>query len=124
VGKEDGAMPQCRKCKKKGLFLKIEEGTDLCLSCKEEFVRKSRGLTEKITVTKNEVSLSSDSQGIAALCDRLEDYANQLIALQLDYMLQPSQELIDLMEAYRKIGDMAKRELNRKNASARSGAKA
>lgn len=117
-------MPQCRKCKKKGLFLKIEEGTDLCLSCKEEFVRKSRGLTEKITVTKNEVSLSSDSQGIAALCDRLEDYANQLIALQLDYMLQPSQELIDLMEAYRKIGDMAKRELNRKNASARSGAKA
>lgn len=122
--KEVETMPQCRKCSKKGLFLKIEEETGLCPSCKDQFIRKSRGLTEKITATKNEVSLTSDSEGIVALCDRLEDYGNQLIALQLDYTLQPTQELIDLIEAYRKIGDMAKRDLHAKKASPQSGARA
>ena len=46
-------MPQCTKCGKKGLFLKIEVDTRLCLSCNESFAQKGKILTEKITDAKN-----------------------------------------------------------------------
>jgi uncharacterized Zn finger protein (UPF0148 family) len=101
-------MARCKKCGRKGLFLKIHEGTGLCPSCREAFAEKSRALTEKITAAKNEVSLSSDPKRILDLCQKVESYGEQLIALQLDYTLEPSQELIDLIEAYRKIGDLSK----------------
>jgi type II secretory ATPase GspE/PulE/Tfp pilus assembly ATPase PilB-like protein len=102
-------MPQCRKCGKKGIFLKIEADTRLCLSCKEEYNSRSRVLTEKITAAKNEVSLTKDPTRVMDLCKTVEDHGYELVTLQLDYLLQPSQELLDLIEAYQKIKEMAER---------------
>jgi hypothetical protein len=104
-------MPQCTKCGKRGLLLKIERDTGLCRSCREEFNARSRGLTEKITAAKNEVNLTKDPGEIRKLCHAIESYGNDLIALQLDYTLQPSQELLDLIDAYTKLKELAERDL-------------
>ena len=96
-------MPQCRKCGKKGLFLKIEVDTRLCLSCNESFAKKGKILTEKITDAKNTASVSKEPKEIIKFCRLVEENGNELLALHQLYNLQPSQELLDLIEAHRKI---------------------
>ena len=100
-------MPQCNRCGKRGLFLKIDNDMGLCRSCKEDFREKSRVLTEKIVAAKNEATLSKEPDRIIELCDSIDFYGKQLVALQLDYTLQPGQELLDLMEAYKKVRQLA-----------------
>lgn len=97
-------MPQCNKCGKKGLFLKMEGDTGLCLSCNEQFAKEGKILTEKIMDAKNKVSASKDAQEIASLCKSIEDQGNSLVALHEAYNLQPSQELLDIIETYKKKG--------------------
>jgi hypothetical protein len=79
-------MPQCRKCGKKGLFLKIEEDTGMCLSCNEDFAKEGKILTEKIIEAKNKARTAKDPEA---------------------YNLEPSQELVDLIETHRKTGEQA-----------------
>lgn len=103
-------MPQCRKCGKKGLFLKIEEDTGLCLSCNENFAQQGKILTERITAAKNAASVANDPKEIAKFCQLVENYGNELLALHQAYNLKPSQELLDLIEAYRKMRLSAEKE--------------
>jgi len=96
-------MRRCRKCGKKGLFLKIEEDTGLCLSCNEKFAQEGKIFTERITAAKNAASIAKDPKEIAKFCQLVENYGNELLALHQAYNLQPSQELLDLIEAYKKM---------------------
>jgi hypothetical protein len=96
-------MPRCKKCGKKGLFLKIEGVTGLCLSCNEEFARKGKILTEKIIEAKNSAATAKERAEVVGLCESVEQYGTQLIALHKDYNLEPSQELLDLIEAHKRI---------------------
>ena len=96
-------MPQCRKCGTKGLFLKIEEDTGLCLSCNESFAQKGKILTERITDAKNTARVAKDPEEITKCCLSVEDNGNELLALHQTYNLQPSQELLDLIESHRKM---------------------
>ena len=104
-------MPQCSKCGKKGLFLKIEEVTGLCLSCNEQFAQEGKVFTEKITSAKNRVSIAKDPQEIAKFCQLVENYGNELLLLHKAYNLRPSQELLDLIASYKKMRVSAEREL-------------
>ncbi|MGD9238412.1 MAG: hypothetical protein PVG69_00225 [Desulfobacterales bacterium] len=96
-------MPRCGKCGKKGLFLKIEEDTGLCLSCNERFAQKGKILTERIINAKNTANVAKDPKEIAKSCQLVEDIGNELIALHQTYNLQPSQELLDLIESHIKM---------------------
>ena len=96
-------MPQCKKCGKKGLFLKLEADTGLCLSCNESFAREGKIFTEKIVEAKNRAAAAKDRGKVAASCKALEHYGNELIALHSSYNLQPSQELLDLIAAHKKM---------------------
>jgi len=96
-------MPRCGKCGKKGLFLKIEEDTGLCLSCNESFAQKGKILTERIINAKNTASVAKDPKEIAKFCQLVEESGNELIALHQTYKLQPSQELLDLIESHKKM---------------------
>jgi hypothetical protein len=96
-------MPRCGKCGKKGLFLKIEKDTGLCLSCNESFAQKGKILTERIINAKNTASVAKDPKEIAKFCQLVEDTGNELIALHQTYKLQPSQELLDLIESHKKM---------------------
>ena len=96
-------MRRCRKCGKKGLFLKIEDDTGLCLSCNEKFAQEGKIFTERITAAKNAASIAKDPKEIAKFCQLVENYGNELLALHQAYNLQPSQELLDLIEAYKKM---------------------
>lgn len=102
-------MPQCKKCGKKGLFLKIEDDTGLCLSCNENFAREGKILTENIIEAKNRVSTVKDPERIVNLCKSIEHYGNELLALHQTYNLQPSQELLDLIETYKKMRESAEK---------------
>lgn len=74
-------MPQCKKCDKKGPFLKIEEATGLCLSCNESFGQEGRTLTGKIIDAKNKATVAKNPEEIVKLCRLVEDYGNELLAL-------------------------------------------
>ena len=102
-------MPQCRKCGKKGLFLKIEEDTGLCLSCNENFVQEGKIFTKRITEAKNAAGIAKDPKEIARFCQLVEDYGNELLALRQAFNLQPSQELLDLIESYKKMRELAEK---------------
>ena len=99
-------MPQCKKCGKKGLFLKIEDDTGICLACNEAFARSGKALIEKIMEAKNSISYA-DSAQTAKLCQTIEELGAQLIALHEEYKLEPSQELLDLIQTYRKMLQLA-----------------
>jgi hypothetical protein len=107
-------MPQCRRCGKKGLFLKIEEDTGLCLSCNESFAQKGKILTERIIDAKNTARVAKEPKEIAKFCELIEDNGNELLALHQTYNLQPSQELLDLIEAHKKMRVSAEKELRTK----------
>ena len=96
-------MRRCIKCGKKGLFLKIEEDTGLCLSCNEKFAQEGKIFTERITAAKNAAGSAKDPKEIAKFCQLVENYGNELLALHQAYNLQPSQELLDLIEACKKM---------------------
>ncbi len=100
-------MPECVKCGKKGLFLKIEGDTGLCLSCNESFAKKGKALTQKITEAKNAATTAKDPKDIANFCKMVKNYGKELIALHQTYNLQPSQELLDLIETYKKMQESA-----------------
>ena len=96
-------MPKCGKCGKKGLFLKIEEDTGLCLSCNELFAQEGKVFTERITSAKNKVGSAKDPKDIAKLCQMVGNYGNELLALHQSYNLHPSQELLDLIASHKKM---------------------
>jgi hypothetical protein len=98
-------MPQCRKCGKKGLFLKIEEDTGMCLSCNEDFAKEGKILTEKIIEAKDKARTDRDPEGVFKFSRLVVDYGNELLALHHAYNLEPSQELVDLIETHRKMGE-------------------
>jgi len=100
-------MPQCRKCGKKGLFLKIEEDTGMCLSCNEDFAKEGKILTEKIIEAKNQARTAKDPEGVVKYSNLVVDYGKELLALHQAYNLDPSQELVDLIETHRKMGEEA-----------------
>ena len=101
-------MPQCKKCSKKGLFLKIEGDTGLCLSCNESFAQEGKVLTEKIIDAKNKATAAAKgSEELISMCKSIERYGNELLTLHQTYNLQPSQELLDLIETYRKMAEQA-----------------
>jgi len=100
-------MPQCKKCGKSGLFLKMERDTGLCLSCNEGFAQEGKVLTEKIMEAKNKAAATKDAEEIAASCTAVEQFGNELIALHQAYNLQPSQALLDLIEAHKKMREEA-----------------
>jgi hypothetical protein len=107
-------MPQCRKCGKKGLFLKIEEDTGLCLPCNESFAQEGKILTEKIAAAKNAAINAKDPEEIARYCQVLEDHGNRLVALHQTYNLQPSQGLLDLIETHKKMRGSAEKQSGKK----------
>ena len=96
-------MPECKKCHKRGLFLKIEGDTGLCLACNETFAKEGKELTQKIMDAKNKVSAATDPQEKASTAKDIEKYGNELLALHRSYNLQPSQELLDLIETYKNM---------------------
>ena len=100
-------MPECKNCNKKGLFLKIEEDTGLCLACNEDFSGRGKTLTEKIMQAKNAATAAKDKKMVAKHCMEIEDYGNQLITLHDSFHLQPSQELLDLISTYKKMREVA-----------------
>ncbi|MBW1739676.1 MAG: hypothetical protein JRJ42_00930 [Deltaproteobacteria bacterium] len=102
-------MPQCKKCGKKGLFLKIENDTGLCLSCNGSFAQEGKILTEKIMEAKNKAAAANNPDEIAASCKAVEHYGNELIALHQTYNLQPSQALLDLIETHKKMRESAQK---------------
>jgi len=101
-------MPQCNKCGKKGLFLKIEEDSGLCLSCNEDFAKDGKQLTEKIFTAKKNASTAKEPEQIAQHAADIEKYGTELVNLHERFQLEPSQELLDLIETYRKMKELAK----------------
>lgn len=100
-------MPQCKKCGRKGLLLKLEGKTGLCLSCNAEFAESGKHLTEKIMDNVNLIAQSDDPNTIVSRCDQIEESANKLILLQEAYSLEPSSELVDLVSKYREMKQKA-----------------
>jgi len=97
-------MPTCNSCGKKGLFLKIEEASGLCLACNETFSKEGKTLTEKITRAKHNADVAKTPEEIKKNCDEVEQFGNELIRLHEKYNLTPSQILLDLIETYQKMG--------------------
>lgn len=95
-------MPQCKKCGKKGLFLKIKDDTGICLACNEAFAKSGKVLAGKIMEAKNSIG-TADSALTVKLCQTIEEYGAQLIELHEEYKLQPSQEFLDLIQTYKEM---------------------
>ena len=95
-------MPKCNSCGKRGLFLKIEEDTGLCLECNEQFAKSGKQLTEKITQAKNAATVNTDPVDIVQSCKDIERFGNELIQLHERFKIKPSNELLDLIETYKK----------------------
>jgi len=100
-------MPRCKKCGKKGLLLKLEEKTGLCLSCNAAFAESGKHLTERIMENANLIARSDDPKSIASQCEVVEESANKLISLHEEYSLEPSSELLILVSRHREIKQRA-----------------
>jgi hypothetical protein len=100
-------MPRCNSCGKKGLFLKIEEDSGLCLACNEAFAKAGKELTEKITEAKHQAAVSKDPLEIAESCRAIERHGNELIQLHQRFGITTSQELLDVIATYKKMGALA-----------------
>ncbi|MFH1672602.1 MAG: hypothetical protein ABIF87_04160 [Pseudomonadota bacterium] len=90
-------MPQCKKCGKKGLLLRLEEKTGLCSPCNAAFEEMSRHLTEEIMENVNSVVRPDDPETIVSRCDQIEESISKLISLHEEYSLKPSSVLLYLM---------------------------
>ncbi|CAB5161857.1 hypothetical protein D3OALGA1CA_5109 [Olavius algarvensis associated proteobacterium Delta 3] len=100
-------MPKCNSCGKRGLFLKIEEDTGLCLECNEQFAKTGKVLTEKITQAKNAATVNTEPADIVQNCKDIERFGNELIQLHRRFKIEPSNELLDLITTYKKMGELA-----------------
>lgn len=100
-------MPHCNSCGKKGLFLKIEADSGLCLTCNEAFASRGKRLTRKITEAKQAAMTAKEPAAIQAACQTLVGEGEKLIRLHEAFQLPPSQELLELIETHRKTGDLA-----------------
>jgi len=100
-------MPQCNHCHKKGLFLKIEEDSGLCLACNEAFSKEGKVLTEKIMQAKAAAGAAKEKDQVVKYCNEIETYGEKLISLHRSFNLDPSQELQDLISTYKKMREMA-----------------
>ena len=98
-------MPKCNSCGKKGLFLKIEEDSGLCLACNADFAKSGKVLTEKITKAKHGADVATGSDEIIRNCKEVEQYGNELVQLHERYNLSPSRVLLDLIDTYKKMGE-------------------
>ncbi|MBW2181855.1 MAG: hypothetical protein JRG81_16030 [Deltaproteobacteria bacterium] len=93
-------MTRCKKCGKTGLFHRIEKDTGLCLSCNEDFAREGKDLTEKIVRAKKSAAEAKEPASIREKSKEVGRYGSYLIELHKRYNLEPSQELLDLIETY------------------------
>ena len=96
-------MPQCKKCRKKGMFLKLEKRTGLCLSCKTAFMKSSKELTEKVTEDANLIRGLDDPKAIVSRCDQVEENAQKLISLHKEYSLEAGSALMHVVNWCRQI---------------------
>lgn len=100
-------MPQCKKCGKRGLFLRLEEKTGLCPSCDAAFAKSSKELTEKIMEDANLIRRLDDPKTVVSRCDQMEENAKNLILLHKEYSLEVGSELIYLVTWCREIRQKA-----------------
>ena len=105
-------MPKCNSCGKRGLFLKMEEDTGLCLECNELFARAGKELTEKITQAKNATSVDTDPAEIIKHCKDIERFGNELIQLHERFKIKTSNELLDLITTYKKMGELTANQMS------------
>lgn len=96
-------MPQCKKCRKKGLFLKLEKRTGLCLPCKTAFIESSRELIEKITEDSNLIRRLDEPKAIVSRCDQVEENAQKLVSLHKEYSLEAGSALMHVVNWCRQI---------------------
>ena len=96
-------MPQCKKCKKKGLFLKLYRRTRLCLPCNTAFIKSSRELTAKIMEDINSIQGLDDPKAIVSRCEQVEENAQKLISLHKEYSQEVSSSLMLVVNRYRQI---------------------
>ena len=82
-------MPQCKKCGKKGLLLRLEEKTGLCSPCNTTVEEMSRHLNEDIMENVNSVIRPVVPETIVGI--------SKLISLHEEYSLKPSSVLLYLM---------------------------
>ena len=96
-------MPQCKSCKKSGLFLKLEKDTGLCLSCAAEFAEAGRELTAKIAQSKNRIAATNDPVTIKREATSIVASIEKLLELEKRFQIEPGQELLDLKTTYEKM---------------------
>ena len=96
-------MPKCSSCGKRGLFLKMEKDTGLCLECNEQFAKAGKELTEKITQAKYAASVNTKPADIEQYCKDILRFGNELIQLHNRFNIEPSNELLDLITTYKKM---------------------
>jgi len=120
-------MVQCKKCGKKGLLLRLEKDTGLCLSCKGAFVERAKPLAERLMEAENMckaafaekakpvteklvegkeidlAALSDDPKAVVTLCEAVEESAKELLSLKKEYSLESGPELLELITKYREM---------------------
>jgi hypothetical protein len=79
----------------------------MCLSCNEAFAKEGKILTEKIIEAKNKARTAKDPEEVVKFSHLVVDYGNELLALHQSYRLEPSQELVDLIETHKKMAEDA-----------------
>jgi hypothetical protein len=108
-------MRQCRSCGKKGLLLKLEKDSGLCLACKGSFSEKAKPLAEKMMEVENMnlAARTDDPKEVISQCEAVEESANKLIALKKEYNLEPGAEIQELIDKYREIKQKALDNMNK-----------
>ena len=96
-------MPQCKKCGKKGLLLKLEKHTGLCLSCNTAFMKSSKEITGKIMEDANLIQGLDDPKAIVSRCDQVEWNAQKLILLHKEHSLEVGSALMHVVYRCRQI---------------------
>jgi hypothetical protein len=107
-------MRQCKSCGKKGLLLKLEKDSGLCLACKGSFAEKARPLAEKLMDVENMnlAAQTDDPKEVVAQCEAVEESATKLIALKKEFNLEPGAEVQALIDKYREIKQKALDNMN------------
>ncbi len=102
-------MARCKSCGKKGLLLRLEKETGLCVACKAAFAEKAKPLTAKLmeVETMNLAQRSDDPGTVVTQCEAVEESANKLIALMKEYALEPGPELTEIINKYLEIKQKA-----------------
>lgn len=85
----------------------MEKKTGLCLSCNAAFAEAGKLLVENVMENVNLIARSDDPKAIVARCEAVEESVNKLIALQEEYSLETSSELLDLLSRHKEIKQKA-----------------